>query len=312
VAKVEQTDLAEGIPVSGTLEPGVDIRMASPIAEVVEAVLVNEGDAVKKGQTLARFQASVFDAQATSAEAQRRIAASDYERMKNLFAEGAVSQKDVENAELNLRATEANEAQAKKRLTDATIRAPVSGVISERLVESGNRVKDGDHLFQLVNTDSLDFEATVPSQYAGSLKPGAPVALSITGLSEGAHVSGKVSRVNAAVDPSTRQVKVYVTVPNPEHRMVGGLFASGRVVLKDAHAALAVPKPGIRSDGKNTYVLIVDAGKVTRRDVVTGVTDEMRSLVEIKRGLSGGEMAIIGPAEGLKIGDVVQVVGREG
>jgi hypothetical protein len=46
--------------------------------------------------------------------------------------------------------------------------------------------------------------------------------------------------------------------------------------------------------------------------VVTGVTDEMRSLVEIKRGLSGGEMAIIGPAEGLKIGDVVQVVGREG
>jgi hypothetical protein len=82
--------------------------------------------------------------------------------------------------------------------------------------------------------------------------------------------------------------------------------------LKDAHGALAVPKPGIRSDGKSSYVLIVDAGKVSRRDVVTGVTDEMRSLVEIKQGLSGGETAIIGPAEGLKIGDLVQVVGREG
>jgi RND family efflux transporter MFP subunit len=311
VAEVAKADLVEGIPVSGTLEPAVDVRIASPIPEVIEAVLVNEGDAVKKGQVLARFQEGVVAPQAASAEAQRRIAASDYERMKNLFAEGAVSQKDVENAELTLRAAEATEAQANKRLSDATVRAPVSGVISERLVESGNRVKDGDHLFQLVNTDNLEFQATVPSQYAGSLKPGSAVALTITGQNGGA-VSGKVSRVNAAVDPSTRQVKVYVTVPNSRHAMVGGLFASGRVVLREARGALAIPRAGVRADGDKNFVLVVDAGKVARREVIVGLVDEVRGLTQIREGLNAGEIAIVGPAEGMRPGERVQVVGREG
>src|SRR5262245_35579272 len=88
VATVEKTDIVEGIPVSGTLEPAVDVRIASPIPEVIEAVMVNEGEAVKKGQPLARFQTGVLGPQATSAEAQSRIAAHDFERMKNLFAEG--------------------------------------------------------------------------------------------------------------------------------------------------------------------------------------------------------------------------------
>ena len=310
VAQVVKTDIVEGIPVSGTLEPAVDVKIASPIAEVITAVLVNEGQLVKKGQVLARFNTGVVEA--ASAEAQKRIAAADYERMKNLFAEGAVSQKDVENAELNLRAAEANAASAGKRLGDATIVAPVAGVISERLVESGNRVKDGDHLFQLVNTDALDFQATVPSQYAGQLQPGAPVALAITGMTDQASVSGKLSRINAAVDPSTRQVKVYVTVPNAQHRLVGGLFASGRVVIRESRGALAVPRAGVRSNGDAKYVLVVADGKVVRRNVVIGLTDEIRSLVEIKQGLNPGDIAIIGQAEGMKAGDLVQVVGREG
>ena len=176
--------------------------------------------------------------------------------------------------------------------------APVAGVISERLVESGNRVKDGDHLFQLVNTDALDFQATVPSQYAGQLQPGAPVALAITGMTDQASVSGKLSRINAAVDPSTRQVKVYVTVPNAQHRLVGGLFASGRVVIRESRGALAVPRAGVRSNGDAKYVLVVADGKVVRRNVVIGLTDEIRSLVEIKQGLNPGDIAIIGQAEG--------------
>ena len=312
VAKVDQTDIVEGIPLSGTLQPAVDVRIASPVPEVVEEVLVNEGQAVRKGQVLARFQTGVLAPQAASAETQRRIAQADYDRMKNLFAEGAVSQKDVENAELQLRSTEAAEAQASKRLEDATIRAPSSGVISERLVESGNRVKDGDHLFQLVNTDQLEFQATVASQYAGEVKRGAPVTLNVTGLGSEAGVAGKVSRINAAVDPSTRQVKLYVTVPNPRHRMVGGLFASGRVVLREARGALAVPTPGVRRDGDKSYVLVVDNDRVARRDVVPGLRDEVRGLTEIREGLNQGEIAIVGAAEGLNVGDPVQVVGREG
>ncbi len=309
VAPAARTDLISGVPVSGTLEPAVDIRLASPIPEVVEQVLVKEGQAVRQGQVLARFRTSAVEPAALSAEAQRRMAASDYERMQNLFKEGAVSQRDVENAEVALRAAEATEAQAKKRLDEATVRAPVSGVISQRAAESGDRVKDGDLLFQLVNTSELEFEATVPSEYVASVKVGVPVAIGVTGLPD-AGVSGRVSRVNPTADAATRQVKVYVTVPNPGGRLVGGLFASGRIVLRQVKGAVAVPLAGVRTDvaGK-TYVLTVEGGRIARRDVATGTRDEQASLVEITGGLKSGETVIVGPASGLTVGQPVSVAG---
>jgi RND family efflux transporter MFP subunit len=312
LAHAARVDLIAGLPVSGTLDPSVVIRIASPIPEVVEAVFVREGEAVHAGQTLARFRTSAVEPAALSAEAQRRLAASDYERMQNLFKEGAVSQRDVENAEVSLRAAESNEALAKKKLNEATVRAPSSGVISQRAVDSGDRVKDGDLLFQLVNTSELEFAATVPSEYAADIHAGVPVVLAVSGAT-GAGVSGRVSRVNATVDAATRQVKVYVTVPNGDRRLVGGLYASGRIVLREVKGAVAVPLTAIRRDaGNKTYVLVVDHGRIGRRDVAIGATDEQASLVEITAGLESGETVIVGPASGLEPGQRVTVTGGEG
>lgn len=311
VARVARRDLIAGVPVSGTLQPAVEVRIASPIPEVVDQVLVKEGQAVQRGQVLARFRTSAVEPAALSAEAQRRKAEADYQRMQNLYKEGAVSEQDVESAEVALRAAQANEAGAKKRLDESTVRAPVSGVISKRAVDSGDRVKDGDLLFQLVDTRELEFEATVPSEYVSAVRIGAPVVLAVTGADSG--VAGRVARVNATVDEATRQVKVYLTVPNRGGRLVGGLFATGRIVLHQVTNAVAVPRTAVRigPDGK-TYVLIVERGKIARRDVAVGATDEQASLVEIKTGLQGGEMVIVGPANGLEAGDPASIAGKEG
>ncbi|HEU5260784.1 MAG TPA: efflux RND transporter periplasmic adaptor subunit [Gemmatimonadales bacterium] len=312
VALAVRTDVVAGIPVSGTLEPAVDIRITSPIPEVVQQVLVKEGQAVRQGQVLARFRTSAVEATAMSAEAQRRLAASDYERMQSLFKEGAVSRRDVENAEVALRAAEAAEAQAKKQLDDATVRAPVAGAISRRAVESGDRVKDGDLLFELVNTSELEFEATVPSEYVADVRVGAPVVLAVSGVTD-VGLTGRVARVNAAADPATRQVKVYVSVANRGGRLVGGLFASGRMVLRQVRGAVAVPEAAVRREtGGTTYVLVVENGHVARRDVTVGATDEQAALVEVASGLQAGETVVIGPVEGLRPGDAVTIAGREG
>jgi RND family efflux transporter MFP subunit len=231
--------------------------------------------------------------------------------MRSLFQEGAVSQRDVEAAEVALRNAEAGEAAAVKRLEEATIKAPVSGVIAQRLHDAGDRVKDGDQLFRLVNTQGLEFEATVPSEYVADVKVGAPAALTVTGQ-DGTGVTARVARVNATADAATRQVKVYVKVPNADGRIVAGLFASGRVVTHEVKGAIAVPSAGVRRDAQGaSYVLVVAQGKVVRRDVTTGVTDEIQGLVEIKTGLQAGDIAIVGPVEGLKAGDLVEIVSRE-
>jgi membrane fusion protein (multidrug efflux system) len=312
VARATRADLIAGVPVSGTLKPSLEIRIASPIPEVVERVLVKEGEAVHQGQVLARFRTNAVEPAALAADAQRRLAASDYERMRSLFQEGAVAQRDVENAEVMLRSAEATAAQAKKRLDETSVRAPAAGVISQRAVDSGDRVKDGDLLFQLVNTAELEFEATVPSEFVAQIRPNAAVALAVTGAGE-AGLAGQVSRINATVDAATRQVKVYVRVPNGAGRLVGGLYASGRIVAREVKGAVAVPQTAVRTDSTaKTYVLIIDAGRIARRDVTLGMIDEQASLVEVQSGLQGGETVIVGPASGLQVGQPVIIAGGEG
>jgi membrane fusion protein (multidrug efflux system) len=110
VARAARADLVAGVPVSGTLAPSLEVRIASPLSEVLEDVLVKEGQAVHRGQVLSRFRTRALEPAARSAEAQRRLAASDYARMQSLFKKGAVSQRDVEAAEVTLRATEATAA----------------------------------------------------------------------------------------------------------------------------------------------------------------------------------------------------------
>lgn len=313
VARVTTSDLLTGVPVSGTLKPVVDIRIASPIPEVVDEVLVREGQAVHQGQVLARLRASALEPAAASAAAQQRKAVSDYARMQNMFREGAVSQSDVETAEVALRAAEAADSRARKQLDEATVRASVSGVVSERHVDAGDRVKDGDPLFRLVNTSELEFEATVPSEFAARVRPGASVALSVTGVSDSAGaLGGRVARVNPTVDAATRQVKVYVAVPNRGGRYVGGQFASGRIVMSRVLRALAVPQAAVRRDSSGaSYVLVIDRGRVARTDVTTGAVDEQAMLVEVTRGLRGGETVIVGAASGLRAGQNVTISGAK-
>ncbi len=312
VVTVGRTDLATGVPVQGTLQPSVDVTLVAPFPEILESVLVKEGQAVRRGEVLARFRTQTIAPAAASAEAQRKMAEAEYRRMKNLLDVGAVSPRDVESAEAQWKAAEAAAATARKHLDEATVRARFDGVVAKRFVQTGNRAADGDPLFRTVNIDELEFQASVPTEALGSVRPGAPVALSVSGL-PGVALSGRVARVNETVDPATRQVKVYVTVPNRDHRIAGDLFATGRIVLRQANGVVAVPSSSITSvPGDGQVAWVVMGGKLEKRKVTTGVRDELRDLVEVTSGLSAGEVAVVSPIEGLAPGQPVQVTADSG
>ena len=305
VGRVVTTDLAAGVPVSGTLTPSVDVKISSPMAEVLD-VLVSEGQHVAKDQVLARFHAGAVDAAARSADARLRVAKADYERNQNLFKEGAVSKHDVEAAEAMYHEAQATAAAAGRDAQDATVRAPIAGVISVKSVETGARPGEGDPLFELVNTAELEFEATIPSEFVPQIAVGAPVQLSVTGYPAGG-IRGRVARINAAVDPATRQVKVYVRVANPGGRLVGGLFASGTIVTQEARGTLAAPSAAVRTEGGQQFAMVVENGKVARREVRAGLKDPGRDLVQIVSGLAAGDGVVTGPIEGLTPGRAVEI-----
>lgn len=309
LAAVARADLAAGVPVQGTLKPAVDVSIVAPYPELIEAVLVKEGQAVRRGQLLARFRTSSSELAATSAESQRRVAAAEFDRMRNLFREGAVAQRDVDLAEAQLHAAEAAAAAANKALDDATVGAPDDGVIATRFVQAGDRVGDGDPLFRLVNTSELEFAASVPTEALDRIRPGDVVSLSVSGV-DGATVAGRIARVNAAVDAATRQVKVYVNVPNRDRRLAGDMFASGRILLDVVKGAVSVPAGAVRKgEGGAAYAWVVSAGRLEKRPVTTGVHDEVQDLVEVKGGLREGDRVIASPIEGLVAGQAVRVAG---
>lgn len=310
VVTAEVTDLAAGVPVSGTLEPAVDIRITAPVGDVLDAVPVREGEAVAQGQVLARFRADAIEPAAVSAEAALAVAAADRERHQNLYREGAVSKRDLEAAEAQWRSAEAQASAARKRLAESVVRAPVAGVIAERHVEAGTRRDVGDPMFRLVNTRTLEFEATVPGEHAAAVRRGAPVRLVVSGWA-GKAIEGVIARVNAAADPATRQVKLYVSVPNPGGALVGGLYATGTVVTARAAQALAVPLAAVHGAGDSLWVMVVEDGRLARKPVRTGVRDEVRELVQVTAGLAPGAAVVRAPVEGLAPGAAVTRDGGE-
>lgn len=310
VATVRRSDLSLGVPVSGTLKPGWEARLTAPLDDLVDAVLVEEGQRVARGQVLARLRSTELEPMAISAEAGLKSARADHDRMRNLFAEGAVSQRDLDAAEAQFRAAEAQASGARKRLAEATIRAPQAGVVATRSVQSGDRVGAGDPMFTVVNTSSLDFEATVPSEFATSVRSGSEVTLDVTGFAAG-EVRGKVARVNATADEATRQVKVYVTVPNPNGRLVGGLYASGSVISRRAAGVLAIPVAGVRTEGDARWVMVLAEGRLAKRTVSIGLTDDSQGLIEVASGLAEGDVVVIGPVQGLLDGQLARVGGKE-
>ena len=104
---------------------------------------------------------------------------------------------------------------------------------------------------------------------------------------------------------------MYVSLANPGGKLVGGLYASGRIVLNEVKGAIAVPVAALHKEDAATYVLVVENGRIARRDVTTGATDEQASLVQVT-GLSSGETVVVGPANGLEPGQAITIAGGEG
>lgn len=322
VATIATAHLREGVPLSGALAPKVNVTVGAPVAEQIAEMLVDEGVAVRQGQPMARFRDEVLRAAAASAQAEVtraqlavRMGVADSARSESLFREGAIARRDYDNALVALESmraqlalAQAQAASANDRLETATLRAPVAGVVSERHVQAGDRVDFGKPVLTIVDTRVLQLEASVPAQALGALRVGRVASL-VT--SSGDTVAGRIARINPTADPATRQVRVYVDVPNGAGRLVGGLYVSGHAIVRDVSGAVAVPKRAVRIEGEDgaSVVYVVRDGVIAKVRVQLGVEDAAQGLLQVIAGLAAGDTVVIGPVEGLADGTRVQVAG---
>ena len=324
VSIVKATTIEDVASISGDLHPIETVVVRARIEGDLEAVSVREGDVVRAGQVLARFDANEQESALRSAEADRAAAQSELanaqwnaEQSTQLFKAGAISEQANKTAQQSVATMQARLAAAESRVRatssvarDTRVIAPTTGVVSRRQIENGEHVARGAAMFEIVRNDVLELVAAVPARASGSLRVGQPVRF----VADGRDFGGRVARVSPTIDPATRSVTVYVEVPNPSGAIRGGTFATGQVVSRTVSNVLAIPRDAIHysADGNSQYAYRIVNDAIEYATLRTGVTDDRLGLVEVVEGLKAGDRIITGNVGNVGRGMRVSIAGGEG
>ncbi len=321
VVVLEPEVLRRGPPVSGTLSAEREATVRAEVGGPVLQVLAERGQPVSRGQVLARIDDTALRGAYRAAQSALRSASvaaetarRDVERTSRLAEAGAVAVRDLDAAHNTRAAARAQLADARARLTEAqeqlgktVVRAPISGVVSERPVNAGDVVTAGAALVTVVDPRSMELAAAVPAARLEQLRVGAPVRFVVSGY-PGRVFEGRVRRISPAADSATGQVPLYVTIPNPAGALVAGLFAEGRVVAEERRALLVPPSAVVR-EGDAETALRLRGGIAERVPVRLGDTDSESERVEVVAGLAAGDTVLVGAAAGTTPGTRVRVGG---
>lgn len=319
IAVVTSGLLQSGPTVSGALLPEREASVRAQVGGSVLQTYVEEGQAVRAGQTLARIDGGGLQdvflsarAGVTAANNNADIARRELARAEKLLAAGAIAERDIEQARRSTIAANAALADARARLSTAqkqvgntVVTAPISGIVSDRPVSSGDVVQPGAALFTIVDPSSMRLEGSVPAEELSQVRLGAPVSFTVNGY-PGRTFTGRVTRVNPTADEATRQVRVMISIPNAEGRLVGGLFAQGRLA-SESRTGMVVPATAVDSRSNVPAVFRIKGGKVERVPVQIGLRDEASERVEIASGVQVGDTVLLGAAQGITPGTIVKV-----
>lgn len=311
-------EISTGPLVSGELTPAREATVRAQVGGSIVSLSVDRGLVVRAGAEVARIasrdlEAAMSSAESAvkSAEAVLAVARTEAQRTAALVKGGALAARDVEQAESAVASADAQLAAARARersvwqqLDDTSVKAPFSGVVSARPASVGDVVAPGTELFTVIDPSSLRLEALVPSDQIAEVRPGAKVRFTIRGVA--GELVGSVDRLGPVADPITRQVSIFVSIPNTGGRVIAGLFAEGRVETA-SRRGVVVPASAVDESGVTPVVTVVRDGKAHVRPVTLGLRQAETERVEIVSGVAAGDVLIVGSARGVADGTPVHI-----
>lgn len=299
VTQVKQGDLRKILPLSGALRAVNQVSIKAKVSAEVREVVVREGEAVTAGQILLKMDASEYQAKADqargglqAAQGQLDIATQTRNNNKTLLAKNFISKNAFDNAQSQYQIAVSNVKSARgvfdvaqKALNDTVIRAPISGQISIRAVQPGEKVSTDNKLLEIVDLRQMEMEAAVPAADIVNVTPGQEVELRVEGLPDA--IQGKLTRINPSIQVGSRSILVYIQVDNPQGILRMGMFAEAKLTLTKKSAVLSVPQSAIQTEGGKSIVYAIENEKLVPIVVTVGITgdDGEGSAVEIVSGL---------------------------
>ena len=308
VLVAERLSINQVEPVSGTVRAVNAVTLRSTMSAVVTRIHALEGATVKAGQVLAQLDADDTRArlqqaqqQSNAAKAQVELAKRQRDNNRALVEKGFISSTALVSSDSNYATALANyeaalaaQQIAKRGLEDAALRAPFSGVVTQRHVKAGERVAVNAPVVDIVDVSQLEVEVLLPIAASSGLKTSQTATLSLE--SQPQPITAKVARINPSIDAGSRSVRIYLSIPTGKARV--GEFATGELTVGTLEGT-AVPLDSIRTDQPSPYVQVVRDQTIVHTTVqilATGRAGETR--YAIVEPLPAGTV-VLSPTAGL-------------
>jgi membrane fusion protein, multidrug efflux system len=291
--------VVDAILATGEIEAMQSVELRPDIEGRIAEILVREGAEVTRGTPLFKVDDAELKAEVARAEAERDLAQQSLTRTRDLLAQKASSQSELERAEATARSTAAQLALLKVRLDRTVVRAPFSGIVGERTVSLGDYVTTSSPLVTLQTVSPQRAAFQVPERYAERLKSGQTVTFRVAAL-PGKEFSGRVDFVDPVVQLPARTITVKAQVPNPRRELQSGMFIEVRLATAVRPNAVVIAEDAVLPLQGNNFVWVAANGKATRRQVELGVRTP--GFVEVRGGVEAGEQVVVGGQERLAEG----------
>lgn len=358
VSRVEKSQVVRTVTLSGIAAPAAQVDIVPKVGGRVERINFKIGDGVKKGDVIIQLEqadalnqlkqaeaglaaaranlnmlkSGQLPGQLAQSEANYQNAKANFERMQQLYNQGAVSRQQYEAAELqytvaksqyetlmatmpeNLQAAEAQVKQAeaayslaKSAYENTRLTSPVDGIVSMIAPEVGELVGPGTPAATVVNLDTVVIDVNVSEAKINSFKRGDELEVFINSASE-LPLKGVVTELSPAADPRTKTFLMKIAVKNERHIIKGGMFATVKAAINKKDGVLAVPKEALIERESEYYVFTAEGDRAKLQKVTVGLMgDESAEIVE---GLSSGDMIVVVGQDVLEDNDLIKLAGR--
>lgn len=319
VVPVQRQNLNSYLVLNGIVEPERKVEIYSYLSAYVKKIVKEEGDYVKENDVLAELDDKEIMISYNQAKIQLDQAKLNLEEAENNYVR---SQELVKRSLVSEQEFQATEAQFKQRqleyknsvedfnnlqlqLNWTKIRALSEGYITERLIETGDRVNANTQVYTIEDFSPLLIRVFVPTSDAIKLDLGMSAEVT-TEVLKGLVFKGHVKLINPRIDVETGTVKVTVEVADNSLRLQPGMFVEVRIAIGMKENVLVIPRKAILYKQNKSYVFVLNRSQVSQREVLLGLLEEDN--VEVTEGLNEGEVIVTVGVEGLKDGQRVDVI----
>lgn len=288
-----------------SLEADGEATAMAKVGGEIKALLVAEGDTVVAGQPVAQLDDERLRLEVKRSKASLEKTRQEYQRNLELHQKGLLSAGTFESLKFDLDALQVAYDLARLELSYATVRAPIGGIVSQRLVKAGNTITANSPVFRITDLEPLIAYLHVPEREYRKLKKGQSAQLVLDAL-PGQVFTGKVALISPVIDPATATFKVTTEVSDASGQLKPGMF--GRVTIDyDTRSDVPlVPRVALLSNERETSVFVVADDVARRRDVTVGYANG--GVREVIDGLAPGEQVVVIGQNGLKDETAVHVI----